>query len=228
MENAKKFYLVDASQVKGFKNDSFDQRNKSLISKEIEGLDKKMVDIIKNTSLTDEQKVDAYNQVLSKFQSLKQEVGFNKALPNVEPRGQEIKASNQYDPVMGVPKPYKSKAIKVLDSLLENNKLSYNDKGEVNINGEKFDSSNISDLLNTAVNPKVKYENLNGWTAFHRLIKQENLPKSLLHTPASRNPPVATTSETVGKTRTAKKLATERTVITPYDSPKKAKGKKYR
>lgn len=228
MEHAKKFYLVDASQVKGYKNDSFVQRNKPIISKEIEGLDKMMVDIIKNASLTDEQKVDAYNQALSKFQSLKQEVGFNKLLPNVEPRGQEIRASNQYDPVMGVPKPYKSKAIKVLDTLLENNKLSFNDKGEVNINGEKFDSSNISDLLNSAVNPKAKYENLNGWSKCYRLIKQENLPKSLLYTPASCSASVATAPDTVGKTRTATKLATERIVLAPYDSPKKSKGKKNR
>ena len=227
MDHARKFYLVDASQLKENKDKSFEQRIKPLVRKEIEGLDQKMANIINDNSLTEDEKVDLYNQTLSKFQSLRETVNLNKN-HSLKTEQQQIQKQPEYDPVMGVPKPYKSKANKVLDGLRERNKITFNKRGEISIAGREIKTSNISDLLNTAVNPKAKSGNLAGWREFDQLIKDENLPKSLLYTPQLEDKSASKPPVYKEQLIPAKRAITKPYRFDPYDSPKKTKGKRVR
>ena len=50
----------------------------------------------------------------------------------------------------------------------------------MSIDGSKLDNSNISDLLNGAVNSKVDLDNVPGWREFASLLHNSNVPKSML------------------------------------------------
>lgn len=183
LHETKKFYLDDASELKNptlSPNVNFKERTKPLINKELHYLDQIMSSIINNETLSQEDKVREYNKALAKYQETRENINqpLNLNLNNVT---SEIK---KYNPLFGISKIYKNKANQ-LWSLLENNDdLRVQDNGEVIIKDRRIQGSNLSDLINTAVNKKFKGYHLPGWSDFQQLLIQGNIPRSIISTDA--------------------------------------------
>lgn len=188
MSEAKKFLLVDQSNIERIRDLlSSNKRLEPLPKREVYQLDKEMLKIIEDPFLSEPDKVKKYNAVLTGFQTVLDKVNESsnaikrstdqpKAIPRVK--------TSDYNPILGVSKPYKNKA-KDLMELLNNSDLRINDNGEVNIGDYPLSGSNISDLLNKTVNPSAKNQSVPGWESFRTYISSLNIPQALL-SPAVR------------------------------------------
>ena len=104
-------------------------------------------------------------------------------------------------------------------SLLKDTNVSFDNSGEISIHNQKIPHSNISDLLNKAVNPNCKISNLPGWESFKTVLADANIPQSLLVSKTSKasnqyattKKPVKSPSTPVRNTRLLQRW-------TPYDS----------
>ena len=205
MNESKKFFLVDAGQIK--KLDSIpSERSKPITEKELTKLDHKMLQIINLPSLSEEEKIKRYNQTLTEFLDLKQS---KPSKPVIDTTDKLIKKENtekaaSYDPMLGVSKTYRGKAEKLFSYLQQSHKMSVDDKGEVTIKGSKLPGSNITDMITKAVTPNSKLNHLPGWNQFHSFLLESNVPRTLLHQGlldtvdlSSKNKPVGGIKKTV-------------------------------
>lgn len=79
-----------------------------------------------------------------------------------------------------VPKRQQSKASGLLRMLSESN-LTWNDHGEIILNGNTVTGSNIVDLISAATAPnKMRNVNLSGLDQFVSFVRKFNIPKHLL------------------------------------------------
>ena len=119
LQNATKFYLVDPSQIKQGESDEneFKKRTKPLHSKELQSLDKRMLAIINDSTLSTDQKVNRYNSVLAQFQTASSTTQnpFSINFTNTTPQSlaKEFIPTGNYDPLFGIPKQYKTKANRI-------------------------------------------------------------------------------------------------------------------
>ena len=111
-------------------------------------------------------------------------------------------------------------------SLLDaSNDIKVFDNGEIAIKSEKIPNSNISDLLNKAINPYHKVDQLAGWEKFQSLLKETNVPRSLVVTRS--NPPNINNDTTPKKVyKRSPTISTKVKRWTPYDTKQNAKTKK--
>ena len=195
MSEAKKFYLLDASQVKLPETKSSEnttstvERTKPIKKREGENLDSIMYNIANDSSLTDDQKVDKYNQALTAFQSYKKTIP-QKQLVTPHPADRDMQTSqrpDEYDPMITIGKTFQGKAQKVLKLLQKDGKFGVSNKGELIVNGQTLPMTNISDLLHASVNKKAYSDELTGMREFQDLLTQANVPKSLIYIPSSPN-----------------------------------------
>ena len=179
-----KFYLIDASQLKQLleSDANFKERSKPLPLREMQTLDNEMLHVVNDPSLSTDDKVHAYNTILTKYQSINSARTPSKAITfDSEERANNIPEERvDYNPLLGISSQYQNKA-KTLWSLLKH-KIKVMPNGEISINGNIIHKSNISDLLNKAVNSRLKPRNLPGWDQFNSIVEEENIPKSLLNT----------------------------------------------
>lgn len=177
---AKKFLLVDANQLNPGNNESsFLERSKPLPTKELQSLDKSMLQIINNSMLSTDDKVQAYNRVLSEYQSMTSYPTINSDTFN-EPSN-NIQEEPIYDPLISITSQYKNKAANLLSLLKKSNKIKVLPNGQVSIKGNTIAQSNISDMLNKAVNSRANKRDIPGWDEFEQLIEEENIPRFLLN-----------------------------------------------
>lgn len=182
MQDAKKFLLVESNDLNRlFRENLTKERLQPLPTRELHQLDSAMLDIVNTPSMSQEEKVKKYNSILTEFQSV--------AHYNNPPRIQDSKVVDKpspeakpptLDPILGVPTLYKRKAENLMTFLKQKNQLSVSDKGEVIIKDEKIDKSNVTDILNKAVNPKSNLKQPTGWTKFQELMEENNVPKSMV------------------------------------------------
>ena len=181
---AKKFFLIDASNMDQLlKLQESKERLTPIVNRELKELDRLMLAIVNNSKLTDEEKVMAYNKSLAEFQTVAKEP--KKIIKKIENTSTQpnIKTETQkhtYNPMIGIAQRYKSKAENVLSLLKARNAIGINEIGEILINDETIPNSNISDLLNKAVNPNSKTTLVPGWEKFKSLLALANVPQSLL------------------------------------------------
>ena len=178
----KKLMLVDPSQINP--NLTYQrERAKPFGKRETDRLDRAMLAIIDDTTMTQDEKVAAYTSALDRYQtagqtylsSPPQSFGLKQANPTTT-TAKEI----EYDPLIGLTKQFLPRAKKLLALLQKNNALTVSDNGEVVIEGSKLAGSNISDLLNASVNPKANVERVVGIKEFTELLDKTNVPQTLI------------------------------------------------
>ena len=188
MNDAKKYLLIDtnnASQISkifesNLKNTS--QRLLPPLKREINELDKMMAEVAQNQSLSVDERVDMYEKHLNNF--LTHRALASRPLPQPQ-KDQPTRTTNSEtkpvgdDHLLPIPKPLKNKA-KSLYSYLDRLPITYSQSGEIIIKGKPIKNSNISDLLNAAVNSKAIGEYTTGWNEFQNFLRENNVPKSLL------------------------------------------------
>lgn len=178
LHETKKFYLVDANELKNVNPPTitnFKERTKPLISKELEHLDRMMVTILNNETLSQENKVREYNKVLAKYQETRNNLNQS---PNLITNNVTLK--RKFNPLIGISKVFKNKASQLWSLLENNNNLQVKDNGEVVIKERRIPGSNLNDLINTAVNKKFKGNDLAGWSEFQKLLIDQNIPRSVI------------------------------------------------
>lgn len=176
MPEAQKFLLLDSRDAdRMFKNKAHDERLEPLQKRELHGLDRLMLDIVNDTTLSEEEKVKKYNSALTEFQAT---VGYVPKPPGFPP--QRESSPPRYDSTLGIPITFQKKAKNLLSYLTKGGDFSISDKGEIMIKGSKKLGSNISDILNRAVNPKSKLTQPIAWAEFKKLLEEKNAPRSML------------------------------------------------
>lgn len=190
LSQAKKFLLVDANQLKPIQDETnFIERTKPLSTRELQNLDKSMLSIVNNPSLSTDDKVQSYNRVLAEFQSVNSNKNFVK-VDNFDDAKQDniLPDNHDYDPIKPITNQYKNKATNLFSLLKKSNKITIQPNGEVIIKGTPLSGSNISDLLNKAVNSRTNKHDLPGWNEFEALLDEENIPRFLLNSRYNRSP----------------------------------------
>ena len=78
-----------------------------------------------------------------------------------------------------IPKNVIHKAKSILDHISDSNAMSWNEKGEIIIDGECIENSHITDLVKSSL---YAYKNLNpiGYNQFHATLLKSNIPRSLI------------------------------------------------
>ena len=187
MNHAKKFYLIDASQLKqlhdqqpnvtsGQPKSSSTERNKTFAKRELDSLDSKLLDIINNYTLTPDEKVDQYSKALTEHTIMRQTYTSTPAETTPTVTKQSL-----YNPLLGISKIYQKKARELLEMLQKSGTLSVSSNGEVAIDNTTLPGSKISDLLNASVNQKAKNrEQTTGFADFVNLIDRINVPQTLI------------------------------------------------
>lgn len=191
MSEAKKYMLLDPSNIdkmahllgKSKENGdsspgpSTGERLAPIKQRETYNLDKKMLDIINNKVLTEEQKVKAYNQALIEFKSLITDKVSTSVSITAPEKGETTleKVTSptpdiNIDPLItGVPPKFQKKASALLRYLMNSKKLVVTSSGNVVIGGQSIHDSNITDLINKSVNPITPKYHVPGWDSFHSL-----------------------------------------------------------
>lgn len=231
LQDAKKFYLVDSSNINNIlsRHESA-ERLKPIQKKELSRLDTLMSSVLNDSKLSDVEKVLEYNRVLTEFQEVattkpkiaKETPQATASDTNITQNGDSDNLGN-YNYLLGVIKQYNKKADNLMSLLTKSKQLKLSDRGEVIIKGKKIPNSNITDLLNRAVNsrpPKLKTHITPGWEEFHTLLREQNIPQSLLYKKI----------ESPNKTTKVRKPVSyhikQLDKWSPYDSTKNAKKRK--
>lgn len=169
------------------------------ITKSIIRIDQKMDDILEDKTAQPDTKVAEYNQNLQRYLDVHEK---NRAfVPTVkiqqEPVSQptdgpsEIpqQASPENTPkehlsegeiLDAVPKTSKTLAKSMITRLKANSEhITWNDKGEITVNGHKIPGSNIIDLINDQLRDRKNF-NPTGWETFSESLSKINMPKYLM------------------------------------------------
>lgn len=184
MSDAKQFLLLDPNNLANLTNaiQSKNQRLEPLLNNELSSLDKQMLELINDPTLSNESKIERYNSTLAKFQRLRETSPQTLVKDNSQHSLVKDSKDDEVDPLLGISKIYKTKAGDLI-TVLKNSGLEVIGKRQVKINGVELPNSNITDLVNKAVNPNVKDQSPVGWELFRSHLKSSNIPKSLLSAP---------------------------------------------
>ena len=191
MTDAKKLILLDPSNINRLADlfQTTNQRLQPLRTREIHELDTNMLKIINDKSLTDQEKVDKYNSTLAEFQTMSK-VKIIPPAPKPEKnhtdRGDNNNTTSVQQELTGIPKTYHDKAKSLLRLLKSSPDVQVSENGEVTIGEKTIRGSNITDFLNKAVNPNAKIQSLAGWAQFQSVLKEGNIPQTLLSQKVNR------------------------------------------
>ena len=135
----------------------------------VSDLDRHMKSILES-NISDHEKMKKYQDFLNKF------LTYNKKVEHPEDENK----FNIVDKVIGhVPIKSIKTARKLIQYLEDNpNQISWNENGEVMIEGRTLDNVYIVDLINDAVSQRVK--ELKGAQEFYRILHQIHVPNSLI------------------------------------------------
>lgn len=82
--------------------------------------------------------------------------------------------------VISIPKKYTEKAVRFLNYLQEQTSISWNQQGEVRIEGTVISNSNIIDWIRDIVIPNNKRKSPKGIDMFYKFLKGINIPMSMI------------------------------------------------
>ena len=164
-----------------------------LDTQSLSALDKEMHDILFSTT-PDDLKWKQYSQVLQRYlhhvkardQPIELNLVHNTPPVLEEAEKQHYVANNITDDrsILNViksvlPKTLRHKGEQLYEILKSSQHITWQDNGEVTINGKVLSKSHIVDLVTNAVRPVVKNEPV-GWEQFSSAVMQSNVPKSVL------------------------------------------------
>lgn len=224
MSQVKKMLIVDPAQLNNQATQSQPsnihfKRQKPLPKSELERLDMKMLEIVDDQSLTDEDKLHAYTQALTKYQNLHSMLKQGKLKPmELNKTSEQATSSSQINTeinkpknssmTIGVPKNYQRKASQLLELIRDQQGASIDSKGKLTIKGKLLTDGHISDFINKAVNPGYNYGELEDWDKFQSLLNEIGVPKSLLAKQKSITSRVTSSPVTSPPERTPVKYST--------------------
>ena len=167
--------------------------NQSL--KELDGL---MKEVLETEELDVGNKAKAYYQILRRYlhrvdQYKSQPIGTLKLDEQPESNGQvaaaaaaavldEKKSEEDYsDIIKTLPQKFREKGRWFLKKISSSPDFSWNGVGQLVVRGKTIKGSNINDLLNDVIRPRLKRTSPQvGWQEFAREIKRKNIPREFI------------------------------------------------
>ena len=169
------------------------------ITKSIIRIDQKMDDILEDKTAQPDAKVAEYNQNLQRYLDVQEK---NRAfVPTVKiqqdpaplPTDGTSETPQQNNPeettaerlsegeiLDSVPKTSKTLAKSMINRLKANREhITWNDRGEITVNGHKIPGSNIIDLINDQLRDRKNFDPT-GWETFTESLSKINMPKYLM------------------------------------------------
>lgn len=189
MQYAKKMTLVEPKLLESLTHPR-SPPNPILASMSV--LDTEMRQVLdSNSGVSD--KVQAYNQILQRYllQQAKHadppmavRVRPSTSDENKESRDTIVK-EDKFDPVESdvldtIPKPFLKKAHLLMRRLRNNTKVQWNEKGEIILNGNNIQGSNLADLVNDVLRNRKNMASPLGWQAFASHLQEMNIPQELI------------------------------------------------
>ena len=188
MKKARRMALVPEEML-----DKFERKQKLETSPIISNLlqsDKRMSDILERSDLGDDEKQKLYNMDMQRFLELRQQknsqvptVRFapniqegNEAIPP-EPLEAQLPQSSEDDIVANLPKTHRTRAIRLLNRLKARpDVITWDDTGQVNIEGETIPNPNITDLVSDAMRSRKNFDS----RVFFQTLSKLNVLKHLV------------------------------------------------
>ena len=139
-------------------------------------LDSDMQCVLQRSDMSDEEKVQAYNQILQRYLEYKK--------TNEKPL-ETITVSNKpaidikENVLRTIPKTMKRKAEGLLERIKEDPDTSWNERGEFIYRGQVIAGTNIVDLINDVVRHRKGFES-RGRYDFARALRHKNVPHELI------------------------------------------------
>ena len=158
------------------------------LSESVLGLDDEIKRILDTSTLSEHDKVSAYEQVLYKYLTKVNKVNSRQVQPpplasaSAEPR-QPVEERNirlEKRAIDSLPKTLQTKGRVLLDHIKETTDLNWNDRGELVRHGETVSGSNIFDLVNELLRTRKLGTQPTGWESFAAALKESNIPMELV------------------------------------------------
>ena len=167
---AKIMNLVDAKMLERMQA-PIDPLHRTLNS-----LDSDMQSILQRSDMTDEEKVQAYNQVLQRYLEYKR-TGGESTKPSVVQTKPTFDVEK--DVMRTIPKTMKRKAEALMERIKDDPDVSWNSRGEFVYRGTVIAGSNIVDLVNDMMRQRKGFEP-RGRFEFARALRHTNVPQDLV------------------------------------------------
>ena len=158
----------------------------SPLTQKLSSLDSDMDEILRNKELSDDVKLQRYNQILQRylnFYSQRNDQPLQIKVESTLPREQEQEEIPQdenniveQEVIDTVPKTMKSKARLILNKMKSNKDIMHwNERGELIYHGKVIPSTHIVDLVRDVVKGRKSFDP-NGWQFFSRGLARMNTP----------------------------------------------------
>ena len=178
MDQVKKMILIDPRMYERLNSANGDIRVKSIMDKMtnakdkvLSSLDMDMSNILTDPYLTDDKKVQRYTSAQNMCNLMNALASRDESAENAEKR-------KPSDDLASLPKNLKSKGNRLLDFILNNPDINFNERGKLIVDGSTIADSHASDLVNHVL--KKSKIPLIGWNQFKDKLQRMNVPRSLL------------------------------------------------
>ena len=159
-------------------------------------VDKNMEETLRRTDINDGEKQKLYYANLERYINLKHQKNNDFPTVNVamksttldgnipgerrEGEGTPTETLSDSTIVESIPKSMRNRAVSILNRLRTHPDIvSWNDTGQVKLNGERIQGSNISDLLGDVVRRRRNFNPVRS-KEFFRVLSKLNMPKDLM------------------------------------------------
>ena len=181
------------------------------MARKLSDLDRQMDEILKREDMDDYNKAQAYSRVLGRYMDLKGEAMKPTPIPIID-RSSSSSSSSSRSPTGStstsdtsipevdieiLPKPYRKKAEVLLKILRSTPNVSWNTRGEVIVDSRPIPGSHIVDLVGHVIRPAHMTKSPPpGSDAFSRVLKENNVPLTLVSQLKKSSPVRTPLSET--------------------------------
>ena len=195
----KKMVLVDPRMLESLRSSSSSTSSSGLVqpvvNQSLKELDGSMKDILDSETLDVGDKAKAYYQILHRYlhrvdQYKSQPIGTLKLdneskvddIPVEETeKRKEISEEDVSEIINTLPQKFREKGRWFLRKISSSSDLTWNDLGQLIVRGKRIKGSNITDLLNDVIRPRVKRTKPPvGWNELAKEIKRKNIPKEFI------------------------------------------------
>ena len=167
---AKIMNLVDSKMVERM------QAPVNPLHRTLNSLDSNMQSILQRVDMSDEEKVQAYNQILQRFLEYKRtEEGSTK--PSIVQTNPAFDVEK--DVLRTIPMTMKRKAAALMERMKDDPDVAWNDRGEFVYKGNVIVGSNMVDLVNDMMRQRKGFEP-RGRFEFARALRHTNVPQDLV------------------------------------------------
>ena len=151
--------------------------------KSLSELDKEMQQVLE-LDISDHDKVSRYNHILQRYLTYyeKSNRPMTVRIDESEPHSKQTYLSRKFpEQVLRLtPVTFRAKAAEILDRMQESNHVSWDERGQLVIDGRPIEQSNMVDLINDVVRNRKTITPPLGWQEFATGLRTLNIPEEII------------------------------------------------